>query len=185
MKGWVVWLIGLPGSGKTVRAKELMKKLKAKKIKFEYLRMDEIRKFLTPEQDYTEKEREQAYRSLILIAKFLSENGINVILDATAHRRKWREIARGLIPNFLEVYIKCPIDICMQREANRKDNLIASNLYKKAIERKQSGKKQKQVGDVVGIDVPFEEPRKPDLMIDSSKLDPEESAEKILEFLKI
>ena len=183
MKGWTVWLTGLPGSGKTVRAKELLNKLDEEKIKYEYLRMDEIRKILTPKQEYTEKERDHAYRALILIAKFLTNNGINVVIDATGHRKAWRELAREMIPNFAEIYIKCPLSVCMKREANRKDNLIVSNLYKKALERKLGGKKKKLVGEVIGVDVPFEEPDKPELTIESYKFDPKESSVKILKLL--
>jgi adenylylsulfate kinase len=183
MKGWAVWLTGLPGSGKTVRAKQLLSKLDEMKIKYEYLRMDEIRKILTPQQEYTEKERDHAYRALILIAKFLTDNGINVVMDATGHRKVWRKLARELISNFIEVYIKCPLSVCMKREANRKDNLIVSKLYKKALERKLSGKKKKSVGQVIGVDVPFEEPDKPELVIESYKFDPKESSVKILRLL--
>ncbi|MDI6826065.1 MAG: adenylyl-sulfate kinase [Candidatus Aenigmarchaeota archaeon] len=185
MKAWAVWLTGLPGSGKTVRAKELLKKLKQINIKVEYLRMDEIRKVLTPKQEYTEKERDYAYRAFVLIGKFLTENGINVIMDATGHRKVWRELARELIPNFAEVYLKCPLNICIEREANRKNNLVVSNLYKKAYERLKTGKKIKLVGDVIGIDVPFEEPDSPDMIIDSDKIDPKESSEKIFQFLNL
>jgi len=183
MKGWAIWLTGLPGAGKTVRARELLKKLDEENIKYEYLRMDEIRKILTPIQEYTEKERDHAYRALILIAKFLTDNEINVIMDATGHRKVWRELAREMIPNFAEVYIKCPLTVCMKREANRKDNIIVSNLYKKALERKLVGKKKKSVGQVIGVDVPFEEPDKPDLVIESYKFDPKESSAKILKLV--
>jgi adenylylsulfate kinase len=183
MKGWAVWLTGLPGSGKTVRARELLKKLDEEQINYEYLRMDEIRKILTPQQEYTEKERDHAYRALILIAKFLTDNGINVIMDATGHRKVWRDLARELIPKFAEVYIKCPLSVCMKREASRKDNLIVSNLYKKALNRKSRSKKKRLVGQVIGIDVPFEEPDKPELLIESYKFNPEESSKKILKLL--
>ena len=183
MKGWAIWLTGLPGSGKTVRAKQLLNKLDEMEIKYEYLRMDEIRKILTPKQEYTEKERDHAYRALILITKYLTDNGINVIMDATGHRKVWRELARELIPKFAEVYIKCPLTVCMKREAGRKDNLVVSNLYKKALDRKLGGKKRKSVGEVIGVDVPFEESNKPDLIIESYKFDPKESAIKILKLL--
>jgi adenylylsulfate kinase len=185
MKGWAIWITGMPGSGKTTRAKELLKRLKEKNIKVEYLRMDDIRKFLTPEKEYTEREREYAYRSMIMIGKFLTNNGINVVIDATGHRKIWRRLARKLIPNFLEVYVKCPVKICMKREANRKDNVVVSSLYKKALERVKTGKKIKLVGDVIGIDVPYEEPENPDFIIDSDKLDPEESSKKIIQLLNL
>jgi adenylylsulfate kinase len=183
MNGWAVWITGLPGSGKTGRARELLKKLKQKNIKVEYLRMDEIRKILTPEKKYTEEERDHAYRALALIGKFLTENGINVIIDATGHRKVWRELARELMPNFTEVYIKCPLEICVERESKRRDDLVVSNLYKKAMNRIKTGEKTDAIGEMVGIDTPYEEPEKPELIIDSSKLDPKKSSEKIFEMI--
>jgi adenylylsulfate kinase len=81
--------------------------------------------------------------------------------------------------------VRCPVEVCMEREANRKDNVVVSNLYKKALERVRTGKKIKLVGDVIGIDVPYEEPVNPDFVIDSDKLDPEESSEKIIQLLNL
>jgi adenylylsulfate kinase len=183
MKGWAVWITGLPGSGKTERAKEVLKKLEQKNVKVQHLRMDEIRKILTPERKYTEEERDHAYRALVLIGKFLTENGTNVIIDATGHRRIWRDLARELIPNFAEVYVKCPLETCIERESKRKDNLIVSNLYKKAMERIKAGEKVNGVGEMIGVDVPYEEPEKPELIIESDKLNPKESSEKIFQFI--
>jgi len=185
MKGWAVWLTGLPGSGKTTIANELIKKFEQDKIKVEYLRMDEIRKILTPQKEYTEKERDYAYRALVSIGKFLTDNGINVLIDATAHKKVWRELARKLIQNFVEVYVKCPFEICITRETRRKDNLIVRNLYKKALERMKSGKRIVGLGEVIGVDVDYEEPEKPELTIESDKLGPKESSEKILQFLNL
>jgi len=185
MEGWVVWLTGLPGSGKTTITKKLLEKLERENIQAEHLRMDEIRDILTPEKKYTEEERDHAYRALVLIAKLLSKNGINVIIDATGHRRKWRELARELIPNFFEVYVKCPLEVCMEREAKRRDNLVLSNLYKKALRRLQTGEKVEGLGEVIGIDVKYEEPENPELVVESDKLSPEESSGIIFKFLKI
>ncbi len=183
MNGWVVWITGLPGSGKTRRAKELLKKLEQQNVKVEYLRMDVIRKILTPERKYTEEERDHAYRSLVLIGKFLTESGVNVIIDATGHRKVWRELARQLIPNFAEVYIKCPLEVCIDRESKRKDNLVVSNLYKKAM-RRMNGEKVDGVGQMIGIDVPYEEPDNPELIIDSGKINIKESSDKIFQMIK-
>ena len=184
MKGWVVWFTGLPGSGKTVRARELLKKLNEKNIETEYLRMDEIRDILTPKKKYTEEERDFAYRALVLISKFLANHGINVILDATGHKRIWRKLARNIIPRFVEVYVKCPLELCMKRESAREDNLVVREMYKKALERIKDGKEIDGLGEVIGVDVEYEEPKKPDLIMESDKLSPEESSKKIFDFLK-
>jgi len=184
MRGWAIWITGLPGSGKTLRAKSLLKILKKKKIKTEYLRMDEIREILTPQRKYTEEERDYAYRAIVLIGKSLTDNGINVVMDATSHKRVWRELAKKLIPKFVEVYVKCPLDVCIDRESKRQDNLILSDLYKKAIGRKKNGVIIDGLGEMIGIDVKYEEPKKPDLVIESDKTNPKTSSEKIFKFLK-
>lgn len=184
MRGWAIWFTGLPGSGKTLRAKKLLKKLQRSGIYAEYLRMDKLRKILTPKRKYTEEERDYVYRALVLIGKFLTDNGTNVIMDATGHKRVWRELARKLIPKFAEVYVKCPLDVCMDRESKRKDNLILSDLYKKAIRRKRDGVIIDGLGEMIGIDVEYEEPKKPELVIESDKINPKESSEKIFKLLK-
>ena len=183
MSGWAVWITGLPGSGKTVRAKETLRRLGQQGIEVEYLRMDVIRKILTPKRKYTAQERDYAYRALVLIGKFLTEHNVNVLIDATGHRKVWRELARALIPNFAEVYIKCPLETCIERESQRKDNLVMSNLYKKAMKRLKNGKKVRGVGQMIGIDVPYEESERPELIIDSHKLDIKESSEIIFQMI--
>ncbi|PKP57246.1 MAG: hypothetical protein CVT89_04870 [Candidatus Altiarchaeales archaeon HGW-Altiarchaeales-2] len=72
-----VWMTGIPGSGKSTIAKELADELKSRHINFQILRLDEIRKIVTPNPDYSEKERDIVYRALAMMAKFLYDNGIN------------------------------------------------------------------------------------------------------------
>lgn len=182
MKTWAVWLTGLPGSGKSAVARELEMLLKG--IKVQVLSLDRLRKTLTPKARYTEDERDAVYSTLILIGELLIKNDVNVIIDATAHRRRWRESARKKFENFLEVYIKCPLEICIERESNRKDNLVVSELYRKALERLRYGKEQERLGEVIGIDVPYEEPEKPEIVIESNKVRPNEGARLILEEMK-
>lgn len=184
---WVIWLTGYPGCGKTSVAREFIKLLD-ESVDFELLRLDEFRKKLVPEPKYTEDERDLVYNAVGVISSLLANHGVNVIVDATAHRKKWRDRARAQIANFYEVYVKCPLDLCMQRESERKDNLIVGEMYRKAIERKkklEKGEKveESEVGEVIGVDVLYEEPESPDLVIESDKLTPEEGARKIYEML--
>lgn len=176
---WVIWLTGCPGSGKTSIAREFTKLLDTGT--FEMLRLDEFRKKLVVQPTYTEDERDIVYNAVGVIASLLAKHGINVVVDATAHRRKWRDRARDTIDTFYEIYVKCPLDVCMQRESERVDNLIVSEMYKKAIERKkklEKGEKvvESEVGDVIGVDVPYEELENPELVIESDKVTPEEGA---------
>lgn len=155
-QGIVIWLTGLPGSGKSTVAKGL----KDIYPDFVILNMDEMRKLVTPKPTYSDSERDIVYRAIVFLAKILSDNGLNVIIDATGNLRKWRDLARDLIKTFLEVYLKCPLNICIEREEKRVNKHSApNNIYKKA----------KEGWPVPGINVPYEEPLNPDIVVDSER----------------
>jgi adenylylsulfate kinase len=111
MTGRTLWITGLPGSGKSTIADFL----KAAHPDLVILRMDDLRKIVTPAPTYSESERDLVYRSIIYFAGRLTELGHTVIIDATGNLRKWRELARELIPKFSEIYLKCQIIECMKR----------------------------------------------------------------------
>jgi adenylylsulfate kinase len=178
---WAIWITGLPGSGKTWYAEAAMQFFKSKGVVVQHLQMDAFRKFLTPEMKYNEKERELAYRAMVLAGKLLVENDINVLFDATAHRRRWRDLARDEINNFAEVYVKCSIETCMKREAGRQDHPTAKDIYKKALVDMKAGRKVKLAGEVPGITVPYEEPNRAELVIDGEAESKEGAARKIYE----
>jgi adenylylsulfate kinase len=181
---WVIWITGLPGSGKSTLSKNLLKTLFNNNVSVQYIELDAIRKILTPEPKYDDSERDFVYRSLVLTGKFLSENGINVVIDAVGHKKIWRDLARNEITNFFEIYLKCPIELCMKRETGRKSSLIKQELYKKAMKRLESGKQFEGIGQVPGIDVKYEEPENPFLIIESNKINPQKAAEMIFEKMK-
>jgi adenylylsulfate kinase len=139
------------------------------------LQTDELRKTITPEPDYSESEREYLYRSLVFTAKKIYGLGHNVIIDATGNRRAWRELARRLIPDFSEVYLKCPLESCIERERERVDTHGAPrDIYSKG----------RDGSPVPGVNVPYEEAENPDLIIDTVGVQPEDAAEMILNMLK-
>jgi adenylylsulfate kinase len=156
MSGMAIWITGLPGSGKSTVADEI-KKLHPE---FILLRMDELRKIVTPEPTYSDPEREIVYRALVYLAVKLTEAGHDVIIDATGNLRKWRDLARQLIPRFAEAYLRCPLKICMEREKERVDKREApSDIYKKGA----AG------SPVPGMTVLYEEPLNPEILIDADK----------------
>lgn len=162
MSGMVIWITGLPGSGKSTVADEI------KKIHpgFIILRMDELRKIVTPEPAYSDAERDIVYRALVYLAKKLSGFGHDVIIDATGNLIKWRELARQLIPRFKEVYLRCALDVCMLRERQRAETHEAPrDVYKKGAEG----------WPVPGIQAPYEESSSPDVVIDTDRLSVEET----------
>jgi adenylylsulfate kinase len=156
MSGTAMWITGLPGSGKSMVANELKKA----HPEFIVLRMDELRKIVTPDPSYSESERDLVYRALVFLAQKLTEIGHKVIIDATGNMRVWRTLARESIPKFIEVYLRCPAETCREREKERVETFGApKDIYEKGA----TG------WPVPGAGAPYEEPLKPELLIDTDK----------------
>lgn len=155
---WAAWFTGLPGSGKTTVARATEKALAARGVRARVLELDEIRQVLTPEPKYTEEERAIVYAALAYMAKLLTDEGVNVIIDATGNLHRYRDKAYTLIKDFGEVYIRCPIEVCMARESRRKAEFAPKGIYRK-------GKTGKST-TVPGLNVPYEPPLKPIATID-------------------
>ncbi len=164
MLGLAIWITGLPGSGKST----ISDKIKDIYPNFIILRMDEFRKIVTPQPTYSDSEREIVYRAFVYVAKILTELGYDVILDATGNMRRWRELARSLIPRFIEIYLKCPLDVCIERERLRKETHEApKEIYKKG----------EKGWPVPGVVVPYEEPLNAEITIDTEEFSLNETLE--------
>lgn len=171
MDAVALWITGLPGSGKSTIA-EGIRRLHPE---FIVLRMDELRKVVTPEPAYSEPERDMVYRCLVYAAWTLVRNGHSVIIDATGNMRKWRDLARQLIKDYGEVYLRCPLDICMEREGLRPDTHGApKEIYKKGA----AG------WPVPGVSAPYEEPDNPELVIETDKVSVDDSIRLVERLIK-
>jgi len=157
---WAVWITGPPGSGKSVLARAVAAQLDADGERPVVLELDEIRKILTPSPTYSDIEREVVYRALAYMAALLTEAGRPVIIDATAHRRAWRELARRSIARFGEVQLVCPLAVCREREAQREGGHAPRGIYARAG---HPGAR------VPGVDVPYETAPDAELTIDTSQ----------------
>ncbi|RLI33972.1 adenylyl-sulfate kinase [Candidatus Bathyarchaeota archaeon] len=175
-KGFAAWFTGLPGSGKSTLAKLTAKRLKEKGVEVFVLSSDQLRKYLTPKPSYTEEERNLVYHVLTITAKMLTEAGVNVLIDATGNRRAYREKARRLIGRFAEIYVKCPLEVCIRREQSRRRTHGAP---KGIYERGFKGLSR----TVPGVGAPYEEPLNPELTLETDKLKPSQAAEKAAAFL--
>lgn len=171
---WVVWFTGLPGCGKTTIAKEVKAKFEERGTKVKVLELDEIRRVITPNPTYTDQEREVVYASLAYMAKLLSEAGTNVIVDATANRRRYRDLARELIPSFAEVYVKTSLAACIERERGRKAVYSPKGIYAKA-----GG----EDANVPGVNVAYEEPINPGVVVDAESTDPDQNADLVVRWI--
>jgi adenylylsulfate kinase len=166
-QGWAIWITGLPASGKTTVTKHLVEKLTKQKINAQVLESDELRKVLTPNPTYSQQERDKFYNSVVQMGTQLANNDVNVIFDATANKRKWRNQARENIKNFIEVYVDTPLKICRERDPK--------NIYNKA--------EKGENNTVPGLQAEYEEPVDPEVKVDGCS-DPSTSAEKILKAMK-
>ncbi len=167
-KGFVIWFTGLPGSGKTTLANEIQKILRSHGYRVEILDGDEIRKGLSRDLGFSKEDREKHNERVMFVAKILSRNGVITLVPLISPYREIRDRARNEIENFIEVYVRCPLDILIKRDPK--------GLYKKAL----AG----EIKNLTGLQDPYEEPLNPDIVIDTDKLTIEESVNKILSYLK-
>ena len=170
---WAIWITGLPGSGKTTIAREVANQLKDCKLKI--LQLDEIRTIVTPHPRYTEEERDIVYAFLAYTAMVLTECGINVIIDATANRKRYRELARSLIRDFVEVYVVCSLNTCIRREADRVAEFTPKGIY---------GSAKAPDAAVPGVNVAYEAAKNPEVIVDSEQVAPAEAAKAIIQDIR-
>lgn len=149
--GFVMWLTGLPGSGKTTIARGLEKELRARDLKFEVFDGDEVRKNLSKGLGFSREDRDTHNRRVIYVCKLLTRNGVNAIVSLISPYRSTRAYARDQLPKFVEVYLKCSVEECMRRDPK--------GLYKKAL----TG----EINNMTGIHDPYEEPLNPEVVLDT------------------
>ena len=181
--GWVIWFVGLPGAGKSTYARAVFKDLENKGEKVQYLSMDEWRKINSPNPKYTWEERVRLYRLFAEQAAKIAYSGINVIMDGTAPQLSMRHYARSLVPRFAEVFVHCPLEIAIEREDSRPEGMVMAGLYKKALRRKETGVDFPGLGEVIGVDVPFEEDNLAECVINSEYISVEQGRDQVLSFL--
>ena len=128
------------------------------------LESDVLRRALTVRPHYDEQERETFYRQMVYIGKLLTQHGVPVIFDATANRRRYRNAAREQIRRFIEVYVECPLDICVARDPK--------GIYRKA----RAGESE----TVPGLQSAYEPPEQPELVVDGVGELPEAAARRVM-----
>lgn len=166
--GFVVWLTGLPGSGKSTIARLLKSKLEHT-FKVEILDGNEIRSTLYPELGFSKEERRMNNRIVAHIAKLLVRNGVVVIVSLVSPYAESRKMARDIVQeNFVEIWVKCPIEICKARDPKGE--------YRMALDNK--------IANFTGIQGAYEPPENPELVVDTSLNDSHQSCSLILDFLK-
>ena len=162
-QGFCIWLTGLSGSGKTTIAQELIKRIEPSRF-IEVMDGDEIRKGLSRDLGFSKDDRNEHNRRVIFCSKLLARNGVIVVVALISPYRETRAYAKEQIQNTCEVFVKAPLDVCIERDPK--------GLYKKAL----AG----EIKQFTGIDDPYEEPLDADVVVETDKQDVHESVNAIL-----
>ncbi|MGQ9648307.1 MAG: adenylyl-sulfate kinase [Thermodesulfobacteriota bacterium] len=161
--GFAIWLTGLPSSGKTTLANALSLLLSERGISVQILDSDDLRGKLTPHPTYSPEERDWFYDTVAFLAELLTNNGVNILIAATASRRAYRELARSRIKRFAEVYIDCRVEVCKARDPK--------GLWGSA--------EKGEVTALPGTGVPYEAPESPEVRVNTTHLSIDEAARQI------
>ena len=168
-KGLTLWFTGLSGSGKSTLAQYLTPKLIAMGNKVEILDGDEVRENLSKGLGFSKEDRDTNIRRIGFVAKLLSRNGTVAITAAISPYRDVRDEMRRAIGRFVEVYVKCPIEVLTERDVK--------GLYRKAL----AG----EIKHFTGVDDPYEPPLKPEVVVESDRESVAESVDKIIRTLEV
>jgi len=171
-KGFTLWLTGLSGAGKTTLAALLATELRARSVNLEVLDGDEVRTNLSKGLGFSKEDRDINIRRIGYVCRLLSRNGVGAVSAAISPYRAVRDEVREAIEqdgaDFIEVFVKCPIDVLAERDVK--------GLYKKALAGEIKG--------FTGISDPYEEPVAPDVLVETDKESVASSLRKIIRELE-
>ncbi len=167
-KGFTLWFTGLSGAGKSTLSVIVADELRQRGRKVEILDGDEVRENLSKGLGFSKEDRDTNIKRIGYVAKLLSRNGVAAITAAISPYREIRDYNRQQIGNFVEVYVKCTLDECINRDVK--------GLYKKAL----AG----EIPQFTGVSDPYEEPFNPELVVETNLEDPQTSATKIINRLE-
>lgn len=170
-RGVVVWLTGLPSSGKSTLAFLAAAKLRELGYRVQVLDGDWVRSTINFDVGFSRDDRRMHLVRVAWIARLLASHGVVVLAAFVSPYRDVRAEVRRIVEEggvpFIEVYVKVPLEVAMKRDAK--------GLYAKAL--------KGEIKNFTGIDDPYEEPDKPDIVVDNASLPPEVNAETIVNSL--
>lgn len=163
-KGVTVWFTGLSGAGKSTLAELLQTELRGRGKKVEILDGDEVRTNLSKGLGFSREDRDINIKRIGFVAKLLARNGVVAITAAISPYRETRDYVRADNKDFLEVFVDCPLEECINRDVK--------GLYKKAL----AG----EIKEFTGVSDPYEAPLNPEVVVNTAVETKEESVQKIL-----
>ena len=162
---FIIWMTGLPCSGKTTISRKLSKCI----FNLAVLDGDEMREWLSPNEDFSRRGINEHNKKVVNLAKLLLDHNVPVCVAKINPFVENRENARTILKNhnFIEVYVKCSVDYCEKRDVR--------GMYKKA--------RTNEINNFIGIHVNYEPPTNPELIVDTEKSPIDSSMQIILDYL--
>ncbi|MDH3215935.1 MAG: adenylyl-sulfate kinase [Candidatus Krumholzibacteria bacterium] len=169
MKGFTLWFTGLPCSGKSTLARKVEETLLERGVNVEVLDGDEVRENLSKGLGFSKEDRDTNIRRIGYVCKLLSRNGGVAVAAAISPYKAIRDEIREQHQRFVEVYVKAPIDVLKDRDVK--------GMYKRAL----AG----EIKHFTGVSDPYEEPDKPEIIVETDKETVDESTHKIIRTLEL
>jgi bifunctional enzyme CysN/CysC len=165
----VVWLTGLPGAGKSTVANLLERRLHADGYHTYLLDGDNVRHGLTKDLGFTPADRVENIRRVGEVARLMVDAGLIVIASFISPYRSERRTVRSLVEpgEFFEVFVDAPLEVAEARDPK--------GLYRKA--------RRGELVNFTGVDAPYEAPEAPELHLETDRLTPEESVDRLVDAL--
>jgi adenylyl-sulfate kinase len=162
-RAFTLWLTGLSGAGKSTLAHRVEQQLKACQLQVEVLDGDVVRRYLSQGLGFSAEDRAINVQRIAFVCHLLTRNGVICVAAAISPYRDMRARARQQIGDFIEVYVRCPLEVCRQRDVK--------GLYRRVA----AG----EIRSFTGVDDPYEEPEHPDLVVETDRETVEESVARI------
>lgn len=167
-KGFTLWFTGLPCSGKSTLAEAIEARMRTQSLRVELLDGDVIRTNLSKGLGFSREDRDTNIRRVGFVCDLLSRNGVAAIAACISPYRSVREELRGQIANFVEIYARCPLEVCIERDVK--------GMYAKAL--------RGEMKCFTGIDDPYEEPLQPHIVVDTDQKSIEECVDDVFVALR-
>ena len=166
--GFVLWLTGLSGAGKSTIAAKLGPALAERGHRVELLDGDEVRTNLCQGLGFSREDRDTNIARIGYVAGKLAKHGVAVLVAAISPYRQARDLVRAEVDNFVEVHVAAPVQTCAERDPK--------GLYAKAL----SG----EIKHFTGVSDPYEPPLAPEVVLHTEAESVDESVEQVIAWLE-
>ena len=163
-----IWIMGLSAAGKSTLAGLLSERLRQEGYPCMLLDGEEVRRIFDERLGYDEESRRKQTQRIVRLTRWVSDQGILPVVAIIHPFEDDRADCRATLDGYFEVYLKCPLEACVLRDAK--------NVYQPAIDGTAK--------DVVGVDIPYDPPTQSDLVLESDKLSPGELLDILWERVK-